>query len=66
MGMKQMFWEDHPGDGRYLIDLVPPMAAIGIDATGLQGHIDQGIAEMLRMAQDESREGVVRASVFDD
>ncbi|MBU3068188.1 ESX secretion-associated protein EspG [Nocardia sp. NEAU-G5] len=66
MGMKRMFWEDHPGDGRYLIDLDPPLAAIGIDATELQGRIDQGIAEMLRMVQDESREGVVRTSVFDD
>ena len=64
--VKRLFWEDHPADGRYLIDLDPPIAALGIDADVLQQRIDQGIAEMLRMVQDESRQGVVRASVFDE
>jgi len=63
---KLLFWEDHPDDGRYLIDLTPPTTAIGIDAAGMAARIDQEIDEVLRMAQDESREGIVRASVFDD
>jgi len=64
--VKRLFWEDHPGDGRYLIDLDPPLAAIGIDADGLRQRIDLGVAEMLRMVQDESRAGITRESVYDD
>ncbi|MBU3065194.1 ESX secretion-associated protein EspG [Nocardia sp. NEAU-G5] len=66
MALNRLFWEDHPDDGRYLIDLNPPLAAIAIDAAGLRARIDAEIAEILRVVQDESREGTVRSSVFDD
>ncbi|WP_216897434.1 ESX secretion-associated protein EspG [Nocardia alni] len=64
--VKRLFWEDHPGDGRYLIDLDPPIAAVGIDAQDMRQRIDRGIAEMLRMVQDESQEGIARTSIFSD
>lgn len=65
MRPKQLFWEDHPDDGRYLIDLDPPISAVGVDSDNLRQRIDRGIAEMLRMVQDESREGIARTSVFE-
>ncbi|MFI5779352.1 ESX secretion-associated protein EspG [Nocardia sp. NPDC051570] len=64
--LRRSFWEDHPDDGRYLIDTDPPVAAVGIDAAGLQARIDQEIAEVLRVVQDESQAGIVRSSVFGD
>ncbi|MBO0878843.1 MAG: ESX secretion-associated protein EspG [Mycobacterium sp.] len=64
--MQHLFWEDHPDDGRYLIDLEPPISAVGIDSDGLRRRIDQRTDEVLRMVADESREGIVRSSVFDD
>ncbi|MCX4093075.1 ESX secretion-associated protein EspG [Nocardia sp. alder85J] len=65
MRLTRLFWEDHPGDGRYLIDLTPPMAAIGIDAAAMRNHIDRAIADTLLVVQDESRE-LMRESVFDN
>lgn len=66
IGVRRLFWEDHPGDGRYLIEVNPPVAAVGIDAAGLRTRIDEEIAEILRVAQDETAEGIVRASVFEE
>ncbi|WP_019933084.1 ESX secretion-associated protein EspG [Nocardia sp. BMG111209] len=62
--MNQMFWEDHPGDGRYFIDLTPPMAAVGVDSAALRIRLDRAISETLLVVQDESRQ-LVRESVFD-
>ncbi|MQY24976.1 ESX secretion-associated protein EspG [Nocardia aurantia] len=64
MSLTRMFWEDHPGDGRYVIDLAPPMAAVGVDSAGLRARIDRAISETLLVVQDESRQ-LTRESVFD-
>ncbi|MRH89379.1 hypothetical protein GFY24_18315 [Nocardia sp. SYP-A9097] len=63
---KGIFWEDHPGDGRYVIDLEPPMAAVATDADGLCKLIDRQCGEVLLVREDESRRGVARESVYDD
>ncbi|WP_330179052.1 ESX secretion-associated protein EspG [Nocardia sp. NBC_01503] len=63
---KGIFWEDHPGDGRYVIDLEPPTAAVATDADGLRKLIDRHCDELRLVRQDESRRGVSRESVYDD
>ncbi|MEV0770624.1 ESX secretion-associated protein EspG [Nocardia salmonicida] len=63
---KAVFWEDHVDDGRYLIDIGPPVAAIGTDAAGLAKAIDRQIGEVLLVRGDEARTGFVRGSVYDD
>ncbi|MBF6076334.1 ESX secretion-associated protein EspG [Nocardia beijingensis] len=61
-----IIWEDHPGDGRYLIDPGPPVAAVAVDAAGLGKLIERECAELLLVRDDESRQGVARGSVYDD
>ncbi|MEV6562770.1 ESX secretion-associated protein EspG [Nocardia sp. NPDC051756] len=63
---KWICWEDHPGDGRYVIDLEPPIAAVATTAEGLGKLIDRHCDELLLVRADESRRGVARASVYDD
>ncbi|MCU1642229.1 MAG: hypothetical protein JWN03_2504 [Nocardia sp.] len=63
---KGIFWEDHPGDGRYVIDLEPPVAAVATDAEGLCKLIDRQCGEVLLVREDESRRGIARESVYDD
>ncbi|MFE9789607.1 ESX secretion-associated protein EspG [Nocardia salmonicida] len=62
---KWIFWEDHLDDGRYLIDVGPPIAAVAIDNGGLSAAIDKHCAELLLIRDDETRRGVTRSSVFD-
>ncbi|MQY22487.1 ESX secretion-associated protein EspG [Nocardia macrotermitis] len=61
-----LFWEDHPDDGRYLVELTPPVSAVGIDADGLRRRIDQKAAEVLRTSWEENSEPYARSSIFDD
>jgi ESX secretion-associated protein EspG len=63
---KHIFWEEHPGDGCYLIDLESPMAAIAADSDNLRGRIDKECGELLLIGRDESRRGVARESVYDE
>ncbi|MET7768232.1 ESX secretion-associated protein EspG [Nocardia sp. NPDC005366] len=63
---KYIFWEDHPDDGRYVVDLEPPIAAVATDADALGKLIDRHCGELLLVGADESRRGVIRESVFDD
>jgi hypothetical protein len=65
LALRRLFWEDHPGDGRYVIDLEPPMAAVAADSAALEAKIDAEIAEVMRALQGELRERVVRGSIFD-
>lgn len=62
---KWLVWEDHPGDGRYVIGMEQPVVAVAADAAGLRAQIDRHCDELLLVRQDESRRGVARASVFD-
>ncbi|MFI6172413.1 ESX secretion-associated protein EspG [Nocardia sp. NPDC051052] len=63
---KQIFWEEHVGDGGYVIDLDPTPAAVATDTEGLRALIDRQCGELLLVGQDESRRGVERESVYDD
>ncbi|MFI9504695.1 ESX secretion-associated protein EspG [Nocardia sp. NPDC052566] len=62
---KWLVWEDHPGDGRYVIGMEPPAAAVAADAAGLCALIDRHCDELMLVSDDESRRGLVRASVYD-
>lgn len=63
---KWLVWEDHPGDGRYVIGMETPPAAVAVDAAGLRALIDRHCDELMLVRDDESRRGLVRASVYDD
>ncbi|PXX61697.1 ESAT-6 protein secretion system EspG family protein [Nocardia tenerifensis] len=63
---KWLVWEDHPGDGRYVIGMEQPVAAVAADAAGLRTMIDRHCDELLLVRDDESRGGLARASVYDD
>ncbi|MGW5455940.1 ESX secretion-associated protein EspG [Nocardia sp. NPDC003979] len=62
---KWVAWEDHPGDGCYLIDADDPGAAVAADADGLRARVEAHCAELLLVGADETRHGVTRDSVFD-
>ncbi|WP_328712576.1 ESX secretion-associated protein EspG [Nocardia salmonicida] len=62
---KWIIWEDHIDDGRYVIDVGPPIAAVAIDSDGLCKLIDRDCSELLLIRDDETRRGVTRSSVFD-
>ncbi|MEU6190576.1 ESX secretion-associated protein EspG [Nocardia sp. NPDC047038] len=63
---KWIFWEDHPGDGRYIVDAGPPVAAVATDAERLVRLIERECGELQRVQGDESRGGISRLSVYDD
>ncbi|WP_067844521.1 ESX secretion-associated protein EspG [Nocardia lijiangensis] len=63
---KWLVWEDHPGDGRYVIGMEPPPAAVAADAARLRALVDRHCDELMLVRDDESRGGLVRASVYDD
>ncbi|MBU3068090.1 ESX secretion-associated protein EspG [Nocardia sp. NEAU-G5] len=62
---KHIFWEEHHGDGCYVIDLEPPIAAVAAGSEQLRAGIDAQCAELLIVGQDESRQGSARESVYD-
>lgn len=64
--VKYIVWEEHPGDGCYIIETEPPIAAVAADAEELRRRIDGQCAELLIVGADESRRGAARVSVYDD
>ncbi|QIS02295.1 hypothetical protein F5X71_08130 [Nocardia brasiliensis] len=63
---KWLVWEDHPGDGRYVIGMETPPAAVAVDAAGLRALIDRHCGELMLVRDDESRAGRAKVSVYDD